>query len=136
MAGSEKNGFANSKAHLIENAYYILTPSAKVSEEKINAYRNFVSSLKALPIVLDYRQHDCITGTISHLPHIIASTLVNFVRDTDTKEELMKALAAGGFKRHYEDRILVPGYVAANLSEKRKKYLAYFRTVYRSTHTS
>lgn len=34
MAGSEKNGFANSKAHLIENAYYILTPSAKVSEEK------------------------------------------------------------------------------------------------------
>lgn len=98
MAGSEKNGFANSKAHLIENAYYILTPSAKVSKEKINAYRNFVSSLKALPIVLDYRQHDCITGTISHLPHIIASTLVNFVRDTDTKEELMKALAAGGFK--------------------------------------
>ena len=98
MAGSEKNGFANSKAHLIENAYYILTPSAKVSEEKINAFRNFVSSLKALPIVLDYRQHDCITGTISHLPHIIASTLVNFVRDTDTKEELMKALAAGGFK--------------------------------------
>ena len=77
MAGSEKNGFANSKAHLIENAYYILTPSAKVSEEKINAYRNFVSSLKALPIVLDYRQHDCITGTISHLPHIIASSLVN-----------------------------------------------------------
>ena len=82
MAGSEKNGFANPKAHLIENAYYIFT-SAKVSEEKINAYRNFVSSLKALPIVLDYRQHDCITGTISHLPHIIASTLVNFVRDRD-----------------------------------------------------
>lgn len=136
MAGSEKNGFANSKAHLIENAYYILTPSAKVSEEKINAYRNFVSSLKALPIVLDYRQHDCITGTISHLPHIIASTLVNFVRDTDTKEELMKALAAGGFKDITRIASSSPGYVAANLSEKRKKYLAYFRTVYRSTHTS
>lgn len=98
MAGSEKNGFANSKAHLIENAYYILTPSAKVSEEKINAYRDFIVSLKALPVILDYKQHDCVTGTISHLPHIIASTLVNFVRDTDTKDELMKALAAGGFK--------------------------------------
>ena len=98
MAGSEKSGFANSKAHLIENSYYILTPSSKVSGEKIAAYRDFVSSLKAIPIILDYKEHDHITGTISHLPHIIASSLVNFVRDTDTKDELMKALAAGGFK--------------------------------------
>ena len=98
MAGSEKSGFSSSKAHLIENAYYILTPSAKVSEEKVNAFRDFISSLKALPVVLDYKKHDYITGTISHLPHIIASTLVNFVRDTDSKDELMKALAAGGFK--------------------------------------
>ena len=44
MAGSEKSGFANSKAHLIENAYYILTPSAKVSAEKISAYQELVSS--------------------------------------------------------------------------------------------
>ena len=98
MAGSEKSGFANSKAHLIENAYYILTPSAKVPGEKVKTYQQFVSSLKAIPVVLDYKEHDLITGTISHLPHIIASSLVNFVRDTDTKDELMKALAAGGFK--------------------------------------
>ena len=98
MAGSEKSGFANSKAHLIENAYYILTPSAKVPAEKISAYQELVSSLKALPVVLDYHEHDHVTGTISHLPHIIASSLVNFVRDTDTQDELMKALAAGGFK--------------------------------------
>lgn len=98
MAGSEKSGFVNAKAHLIENAYYILTPSAKVPREKIDAYRSFVESLKALPILLDYRQHDYITGTISHLPHIIASCLVNFVRETDNEEELMKMLAAGGLK--------------------------------------
>ena len=98
MAGSEKSGFTNAKAHLIENAYYILTPSGKVSPEKVEAYRDFVSSLKAIPVILDYKEHDSITGTISHLPHIIASTLVNYVRDHDTKDELMKALAAGGFK--------------------------------------
>lgn len=98
MAGSEKSGFMNSKAHLIENAYYILTPSAKVAEEKVDAYKDFVSSLKALPVILDYHEHDHITGTISHLPHIIASTLVNFVHDTDSKEGMMKSLAAGGFK--------------------------------------
>lgn len=98
MAGSEKSGYPNSKPVLIENAYYILTPSAKVPDEKVYEYRDFVESLKSLPIVLDYKEHDYITGTISHLPHIIASSLVNFVRETDTKDELMKNLAAGGFK--------------------------------------
>lgn len=98
MAGSEKSGFSNAKAHLIENAYYILTPAAKVPEEKIEAYRGFVESLKALPIILDYQKHDYVTGAISHLPHILAASLVNFVRDHDTRDELMKMLAAGGFK--------------------------------------
>ena len=36
MAGSEKSGYANSKAMLIENAYYVLTPSPGIPQEKIN----------------------------------------------------------------------------------------------------
>lgn len=38
MAGSEKSGFANSKPILIENAYFVLTPSAKVAKKKVDAY--------------------------------------------------------------------------------------------------
>ena len=98
MAGSEKSGYSNSKAMLIENAYFILTPTDQVAREKVEAYEKFAESLKALPVILDYRIHDQITGTISHLPHIIASTLVNFVKTHDTKDEMMKNLAAGGFK--------------------------------------
>lgn len=98
MAGSEKTGFVNAKSMLIENAYYILTPAAKIAQKKVDAYFAFIESLRALPIILDYKQHDYITGTISHLPHIIAATLVNFVKDMDTQNELMKQLAAGGFK--------------------------------------
>ena len=98
MAGSEKSGFVNAKAHLIENAYYILTPTAEVPAEKVEAYKEFVESLKALPIILDYREHDAFTGTISHLPHILASNLVNFVKNGDNADEMMKRLAAGGFK--------------------------------------
>lgn len=98
MAGSEKSGFVNSKAMLIENAYYIITPSAKIAQEKVDTYSKFVESLKALPVVLSYEEHDYITGVISHLPHIIASTLVNFVKNSDDQRELMKHLAAGGFK--------------------------------------
>ena len=98
MAGSEKSGYANSKAMILENAYFVLTPSKEVSQEKIDKYEQLVSTIHALPIILDYKEHDYITGTISHLPHIIAATLVNYVKDSDTKSELMKRLAAGGFK--------------------------------------
>ncbi len=98
MSGSEKTGFVNSKALLLENAYYVMTPTESVPKEKVEEYRELITLIHAIPLILDYKQHDFITGTISHLPHIIASSLVNLVRDTDTKDELMKNMAAGGFK--------------------------------------
>ncbi len=98
MAGSEKSGYSNSKALLLENAYYILTPCPTVPQRKVQEYVAFVTALKALPVMLTFEQHDWITGTISHLPHIIAASLVNFVRNSDSKDEYMKNLAAGGFK--------------------------------------
>lgn len=98
MAGSEKTGYANSKRILIENAYYVITPSSQVSKEAVAGYRDFVASLKALPLVMSYQTHDYVTAGISHLPHIIASSLVNLVKDSDTEDGIMKLIAAGGFK--------------------------------------
>ena len=98
MAGSEKTGYANSKRILIENAYYMITPTGKNPAGAVDRYRDFVASLKALPLVVDYRTHDYVTAGISHLPHIIASSLVNLVKDSDTENGLMKLVAAGGFK--------------------------------------
>ena len=98
MAGSERVGFANSKASLLENAYYILTPTAAVSEKQLEAYRTLVSKMRAIPLILDYRKHDYVTAAVSHLPHIIASSLVNLVHDSDSEDGIMKMVAAGGFK--------------------------------------
>lgn len=98
MAGSEKTGIKNSKRHLLENAYYVLTPSEYVSADKSERYEALVRSLKALPLILDYREHDYVTAAISHLPHLIASSLVNLVRDSDNEKGTMKQVAAGGFK--------------------------------------
>lgn len=98
MAGSEKTGLENSKRHLIENAYYIVTPSAKVSAAAVDDYVELIASLKALPLVLDYKEHDYITAAVSHLPHLIAAGLVNLVKHNDSEAEYMKTVAAGGFK--------------------------------------
>lgn len=98
MTGSEKTGFANAKEHLFENAYYILTPSADVPGEWVDRYHALAASLGAIPLVLSYQEHDYITAAVSHLPHVIASSLVNTVHNLDSKEEHMKLIAAGGFK--------------------------------------
>lgn len=98
MAGSERFGYSNSKARLLENAYYILTPSKETSAERLEGYRSLVSAMGAIPLVLDAAQHDFVTAAISHLPHIIASSLVNLVKESDSPEGTMKMVAAGGFK--------------------------------------
>lgn len=98
MTGSEKSGFANATEHLFENAYYILTPSADVPREWVENYRKLTLALGAIPLILDYREHDYITAAVSHLPHVIASSLVNTVHNLDSREEHMKLIAAGGFK--------------------------------------
>lgn len=98
MAGSEKTGYENSTDHLLENAYYVITPTSKSSEANVQSLTRLASDIGALPIRLDYRQHDYVVAAVSHLPHVIASSLVNLVRDTDSPEEIMKRVAAGGFK--------------------------------------
>lgn len=98
MAGSERIGFANSHALLLQNAYYLLTPSAEVAPAKVEAFRLLIQDIGAIPMVLTPAEHDRITAGISHLPHIVASSLVNFVKDNDTADALMKQIAAGGFK--------------------------------------
>ena len=98
MAGSEKSGYSNSKAMLIENAYYILTPGGEVGLEYISDLTELISSLGAIPMVLTAEEHDFITAGVSHLPHIIASALVNLVKTLDNDAEYMKTIAAGGFR--------------------------------------
>ena len=98
MAGSEKTGFEASSDRLIENAYYIITPGGEVALERLTDFTEMISSLGAIPMVLTSEEHDFITAGVSHLPHIIASTLVNLVRELDNDAEYMKTIAAGGFR--------------------------------------
>ena len=98
MAGSEKSGFAYSTDRLLENAYYIITPGDGVSLERLSDFEDLIRSIGAIPLILTCEEHDFITAGVSHLPHIIASALVNTVRMLDNEAEYMKMIAAGGFR--------------------------------------
>ena len=98
MAGSEKTGYENANDRLVENAYYPLTPTNKVEQKYVDELTKIVKMIGAIPIRISYEEHDKVVAAISHLPHLIAASLVNLVKHNDSKEEYMKTLAAGGFK--------------------------------------
>lgn len=98
MAGSEKYGYDFSNAELMKNAYFVLTPGFNVSEEQLNKYIDLVASIGCKPTVMDKELHDVATGVISHIPHVISASLVHFLINHDNDREIMKTLAAGGFR--------------------------------------
>lgn len=98
MAGSEKSGYPYSTDHLVENAYYVITPTPLSPKDKVEELKELALSLSALPLILDCKEHDRIVAGISHLPHLIAASLVKLIKDKDTPEQTMKLVAAGGFK--------------------------------------
>lgn len=98
MAGSEKTGYESSSAHLFENAYYILSPHKNTPKKSIEVLKELIKIIGGIPLVLGAQEHDLIAGSISHVPHVIASALVNMVRKIDSSSGIMQTLAAGGFR--------------------------------------
>ncbi len=98
MAGSEKTGCEHATDHLLENAYYIITPTKDSSKEHIETLTYIATLTGSIPVIMDCEEHDRTVAGISHLPHLIAASLVNLVKNNDGKQHYMKQLAAGGFK--------------------------------------
>ncbi len=97
MTGSERTGFSNSNALLMENAYYAITLTEACPKERVDAFLALVKQIKSIPVVLSPDEHDDAVAAISHVPHVIAAQLVNLVR-TSEDADTMRLLAAGGFK--------------------------------------
>ncbi|MED4055372.1 prephenate dehydrogenase [Niallia taxi] len=98
MAGSHKSGVSASKALLFENAFYLLTPEETVGKNSVQLLMNWLSGTRAKFLVVSPEEHDLLTGVISHLPHIVAASLVHQADDVAKSNELVTRLAAGGFR--------------------------------------
>ncbi|SER13165.1 prephenate dehydrogenase [Gracilibacillus ureilyticus] len=98
MAGSHKRGIQAAKAHLFENAIYVLSPTKKSTSAQLEKLKALLSPTKCKFLVLDSEEHDEMTSVISHFPHLIASSLVHQARNWQTKHPYIPKLAAGGFR--------------------------------------
>ncbi|MBY7143494.1 prephenate dehydrogenase [Virgibacillus sp. NKC19-3] len=98
MAGSHKKGIEAAKGHLFENAIYVLTPSTRSSQAKVESLKQVLKNTKSNFIILDPNDHDEMTGVVSHFPHLIASSLVHQAKKWEDKHAFLPTLAAGGFR--------------------------------------
>ena len=98
MCGKETSGLAVAEATLFRGATYAFTPLARTSQASIDLGCAIARAVDARPLVLDPDRHDRLVATISHLPYLLASSLMATaceIGDTDAK---VWDLAASGFR--------------------------------------
>ncbi len=95
MAGSEKTGSENGDANLFKNNPCIITPLPETNKDALAALITFWENVGAITSILTPEHHDEIVAHVSHLPHLLASSLCNFLSQ---KEPSFAALSSSGLR--------------------------------------
>ncbi len=99
VAGTERSGPDAGFASLFHRRWCILTPSPTTDSTAVERVRAFWEQLGAEVEVMDAAHHDRVLAVTSHLPHLIAYTIVGTASDLEsvTRSEVIK-YSAGGFR--------------------------------------
>ena len=98
MAGSEQFGVAGSRSDLFLGATWVLTPGPSTSPEAYGRLLAVVRSLGANGVALSAEDHDRLVALVSHVPHLVASALMNEASAAAESDAALLQLAAGGFR--------------------------------------
>ncbi len=98
MCGKENSGFSAADRALYQNAPFILSPLARTSPDTLAFARSLAEAIGAQPVLLDPVRHDKIVAVISHLPFVLASSLMAMAGQFAETDDLLLTLAAGGFR--------------------------------------
>jgi len=97
MAGSEKSGVAAAREDLFENAVCLVTPGRASPPEAVARVEAFWKSVGGFPVRMTPEAHDDLVSRSSHLPHIVAAELANYILSpVHPKEQAM--VCANGFR--------------------------------------
>ena len=96
IAGGENSGVSASKEGLFESKHVILTSCEQENPEYVQKIDAMWQAVGAKTITMSLQQHDSIFAKTSHLPHVVAFSLVNYLASQPNRDELFN-LAASGF---------------------------------------
>ncbi len=96
LAGTEFSGPASGFATLFEKRYWLILPNGN-EQIKIDRLAGYLGALGAMVEFMDTEYHDRVLAITSHLPHLIAYTIVGTAVDLETqlKEDVIKYSASG-----------------------------------------
>lgn len=99
VAGTEKSGPENGFAELFDGRWCILTPENTTDKKAVAVVREIWKKAGMKVEEMSAERHDKVMALMSHLPHLIAYTIVGTAADleTETREDVLK-YAAGGFR--------------------------------------
>ncbi|MRR05874.1 MAG: prephenate dehydrogenase/arogenate dehydrogenase family protein [Deltaproteobacteria bacterium] len=98
IAGTEKSGVDASFATLYQGKRCIVTPTGNTDPTALRKVLRMWESAGAEVIQMDAHKHDRVVAAISHLPHMVAYSLVNAVDGYNRFEESILKYSAGGFR--------------------------------------
>jgi cyclohexadieny/prephenate dehydrogenase len=99
VAGTEQSGPKAGFSSLFEGRWCIITPPDNAAPEQVEAVKGFWQSLGAKTDIMEAEHHDLVLAVTSHIPHLIAFTIVGTASDLEdvTRSEVIK-YSAGGFR--------------------------------------
>ncbi|HTP11900.1 MAG TPA: prephenate dehydrogenase/arogenate dehydrogenase family protein [Anaerolineae bacterium] len=96
MCGKESSGLAVADGNLYRGCLFALTPLARTRPETLNLAQELIGTLHARSLLLDPQAHDRAVAAISHLPYLVATSLMDTVAQLN--DDVAWSLAASGFR--------------------------------------
>ncbi|WP_255828594.1 bifunctional prephenate dehydrogenase/3-phosphoshikimate 1-carboxyvinyltransferase [Marinomonas rhizomae] len=97
IAGAEKSGVLASNSLLFEKHMAIVTPLPDSNPVLLDRLHRLWRAVGADVVSMDVDHHDHVLASSSHLPHLLAYTLVDALANGERSQDIFK-FAAGGFR--------------------------------------
>jgi prephenate dehydrogenase len=98
MAGSELRGLSGARFDLFQGTTWVLTPTDRTSPSTYSTLHGILREIGANVVAVSADDHDRLVAIASHVPHLLAGSLMNEASQVAEEDAVLLQLAAGGFR--------------------------------------